>query len=357
MLDAGGIGTYLAETLPRVVARMPDVPFTVLGDERRLSSLVGVVGSADVVHWATPIYTVREQFDVRRSIPRDTALFWSPHFNIPVAWRGRLMVTVHDVAHLALPQSTLPRTLYARFMFAAVRRRATTVLCDSAFTARELRRLVGQPRRSVVCHLGVADRWFELQRTPEPSPYLLYVGNVKPHKNLGRLLAAFSRVADRIPHRLVIAGRREGMRTVDDEAVRQADRLGERVEFTGYVPPDMLEQYMAGCDALVLPSLYEGFGLPPLEALACGRAVAVARSASLPEVCGPHAEYFDPLDVDSMAAALERVATRPPDTAEVKATRIAWARRFDWDTCADRVAVELRAALAASALPLASASA
>ena len=103
-----------------------------------------------------------------------------------------------------------------------------------------------------------------------------------------------------------------------------------------------LQQLVAACDALVLPSLYEGFGLSPLEAMACGRAVAVTRTASLPEVCGPHAEYFDPLQVGDIAAVLERLALRPPDRDEDPANRRGWARQFDWDTCATRTASALR---------------
>jgi glycosyltransferase involved in cell wall biosynthesis len=348
MLGTAGIGTYLAETLPRVVARMDDTPFTVLGDEPALDALFGDEPHVRIRHWPTPIYTIREQLEARRLIPEDAALFWAPHFNIPLAWRGSLAVTVHDVAHLALPQSSVARALYARLVYATLRRRASVLFCDSAFTEREFRSRVGAPRRAVVCHLGVDERWFEL---PAPSaqatPYLLYVGNVKPHKNLGRLIDAFTRVASEIPHRLVIVGRSDGMRTIDKGVASRAERLGGRVELTGYISPVQLERCIADCDALVLPSLYEGFGLPPLEALACGRAVAVSRAGSLPETCGPEAVYFDPLDVGDITRALERLAIRPRDTSADIERRRAWARRFSWDACADTVETELRRLLSA----------
>lgn len=114
------------------------------------------------------------------------------------------------------------------------------------------------------------------------------------------------------------------------------------MQYEGVIPLAALQRFVAGCDALVLPSLYEGFGLPPLEAMASGRAVAVSRTASLPEVCGPYPEYFDPLHVGDIAAALERLAFRPPDREEDRAQRRAWARQFDWDICADRTAEALR---------------
>lgn len=343
MLGTAGIGTYLAEVLPRVVALMDDTVFTVLGDEPTLVTLLEREPRVRIRPWAAPIYSIREQLDVARLIDDDAALFWAPHFNIPLAWRGPLAVTVHDVAHLALPQSSIARTLYARTVFATLRRRASVLLCDSAFTESEFRARVGAPRRAVVCHLGVDERWFELPVPNAPvTPYLLYVGNVKPHKNLGRLIDAFTRIAPKIPHRLVIVGRSDGMRTIDRDVASRARSLGGRVELAGYKSPAELEQCIAGCAALVLPSLYEGFGLPPLEALACGRAVAVSRAASLPEVCGPEAVYFDPLDVADIASAIERLAVRPPDTSTDVERRRTWARRFSWDTCARIVASELR---------------
>lgn len=344
MLDASGIGTYLRELLPRVVDRWSDARFTVLGDPGGLSELPALE-RARVVSFDTPIYSVAEQLDFVRLIPRDTDLFWAPHYNMPLAYTGRLAVTVHDVNHLAIPQATLPKRLYARAMFAAVRGRASIVLADSHYTAAELLRLVGEPRRVSVVHLGVAPRWFAVpQPTADATPYFLCVGNVKPHKNLQRLLAAFAAVAPVIPHRLVIVGRREGLRTADEDVVTLATDLGDRVEFTGYLEQGALERCVAGCGALVLPSLYEGFGLPALEALACGRAVAVSGTTSLREVCGPHADYFDPLDVGSISASLLRLAHREPDTAEVRETRRAWVRRFDWDECARATVAALQIA-------------
>ena len=349
MLDTGGIGTYLAELLPRIVASMDEARFTLLGDEALLRRLLPASSRVAIRPFDVPIYSVREQLAFVGSIPRDTTLFWSPHFNIPLGFRGPLAVTVHDVAHLALPQSSLARRAYATWMFSAVRRRAAIVFCDSAFTAAEFTRRVGAPRELKVCHLGVAPRWFEPDDTSPPlgEPYFLYVGNVKPHKNLGRLLDAFAGVAPATGHRLVIVGRRDGMRTIDHHVAERAAALGECIVYTGYVSPEALERYVRGCDALVLPSLYEGFGLPPLEALACGRAVAVSNAASLPEVCGPVAEYFDPLDETSIAAALIRLAHRAPDSADVIARRRDWARRFDWETCATATVAGFRRAMAA----------
>lgn len=336
MLSTAGIGTYLTEMLPRVVARLNECRFTILGDPPVIAEVTPPSSRVAIGTLLAPIYSLWEQAALSRAIPADTTVLWSPHFNIPIFHHGPLAVTVHDVAHLALPQASPLRSAYARLMFRVVARRARIVFCDSAFTAGELARYTGRRVGVQVSHLGVAPRWFE-QREPAPigGPYFLYVGNVKPHKNLPRLLAAFGGLPAAIPHRLVIVGRREGMLTVDRSIDARRASLGSRVVFSGHVTQDELETLVRGCDALVLPSLYEGFGLPPLEAMACGRPVAVSRIASLPEVCGPDAEYFDPRDVASISGALQRLATRPPDTPAVIARRRAWAHQFDWERCAE----------------------
>lgn len=341
MLGRSGIGTYLAELLPRIVASMDPARFTLLGDERALGEVVSPSPRVAFRRCDAPLYSIREQMALLRLIPRDTTLFWAPHYVIPLAYRGPLAVTVHDVAHLVMEDASLAQRAYARGMFGAVRRRAAMIFCDSEHTKGDFLRLVGRPRRVVVAHLGVGAPWTDAVDSPDPSraPYFLYVGNVKPHKNLVRLIAAFGRVMNEIPHRLVIVGPRDGMRTVDHRVAQRAAALGERVSYTGHVRSSELVTLVRGCDALVLPSLHEGFGLPPLEALACGRAVAVSRTTSLPEVCGALAEYFDPLDVDSIAGALMRLAHRAPDGAALVAARRAWARRFAWESCA-RTTVE-----------------
>jgi glycosyltransferase involved in cell wall biosynthesis len=335
MAGQSRIGTNLTEMVPRVVSLWSDARFTLIGN---VETLRGLASGARVAYaeCSSPIYSIAEQLTVPRAIPHDAALLWVPHYNIPLLYRGALAVTLHDVNHLALPQKSMLRRAYARTLHDAVRRRARLVMCVSEFTARECRRLVGEPRALAVIKNGVGTRWFDLKpaRAPGAVPYLLYVGNVKPHKNLARLIQAFEQIAASIPHRLVIVGRKEGLLTSDEAAFTRAAALGERVQYAGQVSDAELESLVANCDALVLPSLYEGFGLPPLEALACGRPVAVSLGSSLPEVCGPEADYFDPTSTESIAASLRRLATRTPDARETVARRRAWASQFNWDASA-----------------------
>jgi glycosyltransferase involved in cell wall biosynthesis len=288
-----------------------------------------------------PIYGIGEQLQLARRVPRDTSLMWSPHYNIPLAFSGPLVVTIHDLCHLALPHITrgAHRRAYARGMFAAVKRRAHRILCDSEFTRSEFWRLAGRPRTEpVVIHLGVDESWFTIPpaESPHPRRYLLYVGNVKPHKNLATLISAFQTIASTIPHDLVIVGKQEGFITQDSRVGAAAQQLGERVRFTGPVSQQLLEQFFAHADVFVFPSFYEGFGLPPLEAMASGCPTIVSRAGSLPEVCGDAAMYFNPDDPAQLAQTLRDLLGNQEIRRCLRTRGRAQAAKFSWDRCAGR---------------------
>jgi glycosyltransferase involved in cell wall biosynthesis len=341
MLDSSGIGTYIRSVVPRIVRLRPAWQFALIGPEAHLREMDWTSSSnVTVIPCAAPIYSISEQFAVLRCIPQGTQLFWSPHYNIPVLYRGKMLVTVHDVLHLAMPQyakGVLKQT-YARTMFRAVRRRARAVICDSDFTVAELQRLT-PPSPQIVRRIydGVDDSWFHVSEASSPRArlYLLYVGNVKPHKNLRTLLDAFGRVKDIIAEDLVIIGKREGFITGDDNIAGYAGDLGDRVAFTGYVSDDLLHQYVAHATALIFPSLYEGFGLPPLEAMAAGCPVLTSNAASIPEVCGDAALYCDARNPDDLAARMEEITCDAEVRGTLRHRGRERARMFSWDTCAD----------------------
>jgi len=353
MIGASGIGTCLVEWLPRLIAARPELDFVLLGPAGVLAEFEWTRRpNARVVDLDVPIYSVREQITLPLRVPRRTGVFWSPHYNVPLAWRGRLVVTIHDLAHLALPEfvSGPHRRAYARFMFRQVSRSADAIMTDSEFTRSEFERLVGIGRAApVVVHLGVGREWFEIPPSPapHPRPYLLYVGNVKPHKNLVRLLEAFGRLPSSLDCDLLLVGKNDGFRGADTAVRSAAIRLGPRVQLVGAVSQGLLKRYVAHTEALVLPSLYEGFGLPPLEAMACGRPTIVSRSASLPEVCGDAALYCDALDPASIAEAITRMLTDHELREALRCRGLERARRFTWDRSARAALNVLERVLAA----------
>lgn len=371
MMRSSGIGRYIRQVVP-LVSRMPGAPrIALLGDPAEVERLgltantgsgAGIQhttangngqGHAATVHACrASIYSAREQFEIPRATPADVDVFWSPHYNFPVFTAARLVVTVHDALHLARPEYVRGphRRLYARAMFAQLRRRAHAIICDSRFTADELMRHADiDAARLEVIHLGVDAEWFAaaVGLNPHPRPYFLYVGNVKPHKNLSRLIEAFGMAATDLPHDLLIVGRKEGLLGGDHAVESKAAALGPRIAFTGEVDDAALKSLVAGAEALVLPSRYEGFGLPALEAMAAGCPALVSRAASLPEVCGDAALYFDPDNAAELASRLARIARDGVLRDELIDAGRQRARGFTWENCARSTSQVLGRALEA----------
>ena len=340
-----GIGRYITNVVPRVIAQRPDWRFTLLGPETLRNDPAWRDLPVQVVHCSSGIYSVREQLELPLRTPRAVDLFWAPHYNVPIAVRAPLVVMIHDVAHLVLRDSRAwrLRRAYARRMLAAVRRRARAVLFNSEFSRREFARYVGEPRLGEAIHLGVDHGWHALARaeSPQPRPYLLFVGSIKPHKNLSRLLDAFALVRDEIDMDLVIAGSWRGQRTIDEGVLHDVGSFGSRVRLLNEPTDVELATHMAHALALVLPSLYEGFGLPALEAMQLGCPCIVSQNAALPEVCGDAAAYIDPMDPRDIASQILVVARDEALRARLAEAGRARAASFDWDFTARRTAAVL----------------
>ena len=343
------MGTYLRNVLPGVIAAFPEQKFCLLGDKVVLSSLEWV-NSANVclVEAESAMYSLSEQLELVRKIPKETSLFWATHYNIPLLYRGKMLVTVYDLFHLAKPELVggFHKRLYAKIMFNAVCRRAAAILTISRFSKDEFIRFTGEGRQSIFpIHLGVADPWFHIPPSASPyqRKYILFVGNVKPHKNLSALVKAFGSICDKIPHDLVIVGKKEGFITGDDVVANEAARLGSRVQFTGYVDDDKLRQYFAHAELLVFPSLYEGFGLPPLEAMAAGCPVLVSNAASMPEICGDAAVFFDPYQHEDMAVKMLEILSDDNLRESIRQNGYERARTFTWDACVKQSCDVIRA--------------
>lgn len=347
-LNTSGIGTYLRNTLPGVIAACPENEFCLLGDKSVLASLENVTRpNVRLIEARSSMYSLAEQLELARIIPKETRLFWATHYNIPLLYRGKILVTVYDLFHLAMPDLVggLHKRLYAKIMFLAVHRRAAAIITISQFTKNELIRFVGEGRQPIYpIHLGVADAWLHIPPSarPYPNKYILYAGNVKPHKNLSALVKAFGSICNKVNHDLVIVGKKEGFITGDQIVAKEAKRLGGRVQFTGYVDDDKLRQYFTHADILAFPSLYEGFGLPPLEAMAAGCPVLVSTAASLPEICGDAALYCDPHRHEDIASKLLELLTDEGLRDELRRKGSERARTFTWDKCVNQTCDVIR---------------
>jgi len=304
-IDNSGVGNYIQGILPGIVEKLRDVSIVGLGDRTRLSSFPwSQATNLRLVDCRAGRYSIGEQFQLPRTISSNVDLFFSPYYTIPLLYRGPLAVTVHDMSHLVVHEivSNWKKRMYAQLMYRAVRRRASMIFTVSEFTKSELLRLTQGARDDniVPTHLGISAEWYSARQRPplRMRPYFVCVGNIKPYKNIRRLVEAFVSIRQQIPHDLVIVGQSEGLITGESaEFFEVVQAAGERVQLTGFVSHDELLSLVGHAQALIMPSLYEGFGLPPLEAMAAGVPVAVARAASLPEVCGDAAMFFDPLNI------------------------------------------------------------
>lgn len=268
-----------------------------------------------------------------------------PNFILPPLRRGRAVVTIHDTSFLRHPETTEEKNL--EYLTARIRstvERADAIITDSAFSAREVVELLGPPEEKVFpVLLGLSG---DVRRPEEQDigraradagldrPYVLMVGTVEPRKNMGFLIDVFEQL-EWFDGYLVIAGMRGWKYEPILERIAASPRA-ERIRYVDYVPDAQLPALYAGAEAFVFPSLYEGFGFPPLEAMACGTPVVCSNAGSLPEVVGDAAVVMPPSDAAAWAAAVRSVIEDASKRNDLVDKGLEQARRFDWDDTARR---------------------
>lgn len=284
---------------------------------------------------------------------RPAAIF-CPLNVIPLVARCPAVVTVHDLAFLRFPERFRPaKRRYLTALTRASVRRAAHVLTVSEFTRQEVISLLGvEPDKVTATPNGRDERLGSLpaeavaafrNERQLPDQFLLFLGTLEPRKNLTTLLRAYAAARPSLDMPLVVAG---GKGWLYEPIFALVDELGlrEQVRFAGFVPRDELGLWYNAATALVYPSLYEGFGLPPLEALQCGTPVITSNTSSLPEVVNDAAVTVDPTDVDALARALTRIAADAELRAELRERGPNQAARFSWERTAAGTLGALRAA-------------
>jgi glycosyltransferase involved in cell wall biosynthesis len=347
-----GIGTYIRNLLLQL-ARIDQATEYVLlcrEDDADVARRLGQNFRA-VVEPAPP-YSVSEQVRIPVALRRERVdLFHAPHYVLPPLVHCRSVVTIHDCIHLMFPQY-LPGRLahaYARATIWSATRRADRILTVSEASKSDILRCFNVPADKIVVIYNAIDACFLLEpaeddfaRTREryqlTNPFVLYVGNIKPHKNLERLIDAFDRVRRQgFDHlRLVIIGdqisKYQGLR----RAVHR-HKLHKHVRFLGFVSPETLAVLYRLASVFAFPSLYEGFGLPPLEAMASGTPVLSSNVSSLPEVLGDAALLVDPYSAEAIADGLVQLLTNEELRTTLRTRGLAKARQYSWEESVQRV--------------------
>jgi glycosyltransferase involved in cell wall biosynthesis len=270
----------------------------------------------------------------------------------PFLFGAPFVVTVHDLYHEHFPQYYPTRALARTRLYAHMTlRRAAAIIADSEFSKQDIVRFHRiAPHKVTVAHLA-ADPLFrpihdERQLAAVRARYgtgerfVLFVGALKPTKNLSTVIEAYVRLrrADATRHRLVLVGGTTAWLKEDIFAAARASGYGDEIVFTGYVPDDDLVALYNAADIFVSPSLFEGFGLPPLEAMACGTPVVTSNTTSLPEVLGDAALMVDPHDVETLASTIATVLEDGALRARLSVQGLERAATFSWDATARTIA-------------------
>jgi glycosyltransferase involved in cell wall biosynthesis len=357
-----GVGRYTLNLLRGLAERIDPASIT-LFLTRDAAGLEHVPFRRVVAPTPTPHEFLRGAWE-QTLVPLDALrsgidLYHSPNYTLPLTLPCRSVVTVHDLAFLDPRMQKLTTHLYLRALTSVAMRRADHVIVVSRETEARVRaRFPHVAGRMTVIPLGMdplyaqppspADVRAFRERRGLVRPYILFTGSVEPRKNLPRLIRAYERAvaSSGLPHNLVLCGPL-GWRYGPSVRAWETSPLRHRILRPGYVPADELPLWYAGADLLAYPSLSEGFGLPPLEAMACGTPVLTSDCSSLPEVVGDAALTVPPTNTARIAEGIERVLGDPDLADELRRRGRLRARLFSWDRAVAETLAVYRRALAA----------
>ena len=350
-----GIGTYIRNLVTELGVIDHDSEYVLLTRPDDAASVAAAGPNFRAAIETSRPYSLAEQWRIPRAAARARAdLLHEPHYVLPPLTRCRTVVTIHDCIHLRFPEYLPSRAafVYAHTMIRLAARKADRVLTVSDASKRDILHYTGvAPEKVVVVHNGLDARFAAVpdadavdrvrQRFQLDHPFVLYVGNIKPHKNLERLIAAFASMRHDGPDglKLVVIGDETSKHPGLRQAVHR-HRLDKHVRFFGFQPAATLVTFYRLARVFVFPSLYEGFGLPPLEAMANETPVVTSNVSSLPEMAGDAALLVDPYDVASIAEGIRRAVTDETLRQQLIARGRIRAREFSWArAAADTLAV------------------
>jgi glycosyltransferase involved in cell wall biosynthesis len=341
-----GIGTYVRNLLRQLARQDQSSEYVLFCRPEDVAVAAQLGPNFRAVPTTAPPYSVREQLDIPRLVRRERAdLFHAPHYVLPPLVRCPSVVTIHDCIHLMFPQY-LPNRLAHAYAWAFMRsaaQRSERILTVSEASKRDILRFFSVPEEKIQVTYNAIDERFgvpppdeEIVRVRERyqlfDQFLLYAGNIRPHKNLERLIQAFRQLRQEgFDHlKLLIIGDEISKYPTLRRTVHRC-KLHKHVRFLGFVPDQTLAILYRLAAAFVFPSLYEGFGLPPLEAMASGTPVVTSNVSSLPEVVGNAAVLVDPHDAAAIALGVRQVLTSPALREELVRRGLERAGAFSWE--------------------------
>jgi glycosyltransferase involved in cell wall biosynthesis len=339
--EVGGTEIYVRSLLPALQRNSRDISIVVFTNRENHDTFSDYERvRVEVPAVSRPRRIMAEQTVLpRAAVETGVDVLYSPGYTAPLRLAVPQVVTIHDTQFLDYPDD-FPRLsrLAQRILIRGAARAARAITTVSEFSRRQISRHLRVPIDKVtVAHSALSGTFAQPHPCSHPRPFLLYVANTYPHKNAIRLVRAFDRIADRIPHSLIICGQ---------------PRNGEppphpRVKRLHYIDYAELVGLVQAADLMVFPSLYEGFGRPVVEAQEAGTRVIASGAAAIPEIGGDGATYFDATREEAIADAIVEAMNEPAEMrSQIVAKGRENARRFTWDACARRTLDALESALA-----------
>ena len=347
-----GIGTYIRNLIGGLAKIDQTTEYVLLCREQDMGVAASLGPNFRAVAEGAGHYSFGEQVSLPLAVRRAQAdLFHAPHYVLPALTPGRTVVTIHDCIHLMFPEYLKHRLgyAYARGSMWTAAHKADRIFTVSEQSKLDILKFFKVPPEKIVVTPNAIDERFLAEPDPEflkqireryqlSQAYILYVGNIKPHKNLERLIEAFHLVRSegRSELELLIIGDQISKLQSLRRAVHKHD-LHRYVRFHGFVPQETLSVLYRLASVFVFPSLYEGFGLPPLEAMACGTPVVTSNVSSLPEVVGDAAVLVDPYSPRAIADGILTVLHSAHLRADMRARGFARVKAYSWERSVARV--------------------
>ncbi len=329
--EVGGSETYLRGLLPALTGVEPSLELVIFtnrenhdsfGDFERVPIGVNAV--------SRPMRILKEQCSLPGAVRRSGVdLLFSAGYTAPYVCPCPQVVTIHDVQYAEFPDEFSWASLQAqRLLVGMAAKRAVHIITVSEFSKEQITKHLRVPKEKIsVTYEAPADEFYDKHEADARPPYIVYVSNTYPHKNAPLLVEAFGQIVDEIEHELLIVGQPRNGEPPPHPRMRRIHRM----------PFGELVGLVQGADLMVFPSLYEGFGLPVIEAMAAGTRVTASRVASIPELGGEAISYFDPHSADSIASAIKQALLESP---EQRSAMIEKAREragtFTWKRCAEQ---------------------
>jgi len=290
MIDASGIGVYLRESLPRFLQSNND--FLLLGNAKRLHCFTSN-DNVKIIECNIKSFSLRELFFFPSKTTRQinsAGLYFSPFFNIPHSVTIPVYTTIHDIIFPDMPELTSKTGLAARMWFyRRAYKKSKKIFTVSEFSKSRIQRHLGTEKPVIVTHSAIQPEFLAYRaniQNVQKTQTIVFIGNIKKHKGLDLLIDAFIPAKNEgLPHQLVVIGAKENFRTADNTVLQKIESLGnEAVTFTGFISNEQLMEHLSKAALLVQPSLYEGFCLPPLEAMVLGTNALISDIPVLKEI-------------------------------------------------------------------------